>query len=69
MAYHWAVFKQETMTEEHVHTQISVYESEQSAYDRADQLNESNTFVEDFYYVRQVSDSNETLEDVDDLMF
>jgi hypothetical protein len=69
MAYHWAVFKQETMIEEHVHTQISVYESEHEAYDQADLLNDNNTFIEDYYYVRQVSDPNETLEEVDNLLF
>ena len=69
MANHFAVFKQETMIEEHVHTLVCTYEIEHEAYDKADRLNDANTFIEDYYYVRQVSDPNETLEEVDNLLF
>ena len=63
MANHFAVFKQETMIEEHVHTLVCTYEIEHEAYDEADRLNDANTFIEDYYY------PNETLEEVDNLLF
>lgn len=68
MALHFAVFKQETMIEEHVITQVNVFESEQEAYDEADRLNDENTFIEDYYFVRTVRDPFESIDEVDDLL-
>ena len=67
MAYHHAVFLQETM-EGYVHTQIRVFETDEEACAYADQLNNTGTPTEDYYYVRNVIDPDETLEDVDSLL-
>ena len=69
MANHWAVIKQETMVDEHVLTQVSVFGSDSEASAEADRLNDTNSFIEDFYFVRSVVDPNETLADVDSLLF
>lgn len=69
MADHWAVFKQETLVDGHEHTQVDVFETEQEAYDEADRLNDARpSYPADYYfYVREVYDPFETLEEVDEL--
>ena len=54
MTHKWAVFKQETMIDEHVLTLVSVFNSDAEACAEADRLNDANTFIEDYYFARRV---------------